>query len=176
MPEIQHALTLLYNGSVVAAECDAFVENELTNWRSILDPLISAKLASGGAIPAREYLRRQQCLRDLMQTAQSHFRDVDVIVSPTVPISPPTLTEVSDPENYRYNNAASLRNTYVGNALGLCALSMPVGLDELGLPVGLQLLAKPQNEESLLAVARAIENTLGNSQQRLGQPPLCPQS
>ncbi len=41
------------------------------------------------------------------------------------------------------------------------------------MPAGLMLLARHGQEETLLAVARAVERTLGTPVQRLGMPPLC---
>jgi len=65
-----------------------------------------------------------------------------------------------------------LRNTCIGNVLGLCGLTMPVGLDKANMPVGLLLTAKPFSEVRLLSVAAQIEKVLGNAKQRLGTAPL----
>ena len=90
----------------------------------------------------------------------------------TVPITPPTLTEVSTPEGYRRANRLALRNPGVLSLLGLCALSMPVGLDACGMPVGLMLAAAPRRDQVLLAAAQAIEGRLGTSVERLGLAPM----
>ena len=173
LPEAGEAMDLLRSGSVVSAECDAFLESELPELRPHLDPIITSRIADGGSIPAREFLLRQQRLRRLAQHADEKLATLDVIAAPTVPITPPRLTEVERIEDYRRLNMLSLRNTCVGNFLRLCGLSIPVGLDRAGLPVGLQLLARHGHEERLLAVGLALENILGTARQRLGVPPLC---
>ena len=66
---------------------------------------------------------------------------------------------------------ASLRNTTVGNLLGLCGITLPVGLDASGMPVGLQLLAKHGNDAKLLTIACRLETILGTPRQRLGLAP-----
>lgn len=174
LPEAADAIELLRSGSVVSAECDAFLEAELPDWRPLLDPIITMRIADGGAIPARDYVLRQQRIAALSRSAATRFSGIDVIASPTLPLTPPRLDEVSDLEGYRPRNGAALSNTCVGNFLNLCGISLPVGLDTAGMPVGLQLLAPHGQEEKLLAVATAVERVLGNPQQRLGRPPLCP--
>lgn len=172
LPEAAEAIELLHVGSVAAAECDAFLATELPEWRATLDPIVTARIADGGSIPAREYLLRRRRLRALAAAAGRRFAGLDVIVSPTVPITPPALEEVADIDGYRPRNLATLRNTCAGNYLDLCALSLPAGLDRAGLPVGLQLLAPHGAEERLLAVALAVERVLGTPPERLGAAPL----
>ncbi len=110
-------------------------------------------------------------LKKLASDVQSHFETVDLIACPTLPISPPALAEVSAVEGYAPRNVASLRNTVVGNVLGLCGITLPVGLDASGMPVGLQLLGKHGSDAKLLSMACRIEKILGTSRQRLGIAP-----
>ena len=98
---------------------------------------------------------------------------VDVVVGPTVTITPPTVDEISDGYSYRTNNMAALRNTRTGNLLTLSAVTIPVALDTAGMPVGLQIMAPLDEDERALAVALAFEKVLGDRTQRLGQPPMC---
>lgn len=172
IPEAGEAIELLHRGSVASAECDAFLEAELPDWRAHLDPIVSVRIADGGAIPARELLRRYRRLKQISQTAVTRFDGVDVIAAPTVPVTAPTVDEVADINAYRRLNLLALRNTCLANFLGLCAITIPVGLDAIGLPVGLQLYARHGEEERLLAVALVAERVLGMAQERLGTPPL----
>jgi len=73
-------------------------------------------------------------------------------------------------ETYRRDNGLALSNANVINALGLCAMSLPIGLDDAKMPVGLQLVGT--SEETLLSVAGALEEKLGTSQARLGIAPM----
>ena len=93
------------------------------------------------------------------------------MISPTVAISPPRVSDVNSIETYRPKNIGALRNTCAANYLGLCAITLPVGLDQSKMPVGLQLIAPRLHEETLLAIATCLENILGNAAQRLGTPP-----
>lgn len=172
MPEAAEAIALLRLGSVVSAECDAFLESELPAWRETLDPIITSRIADGGDIPAREYLLRLRRLKELGMMTAARFAKVDVIAAPTVAITPPALSEVGTVKQYRPSNFGTLRNTCVANYCRLCALTLPVGLDRAGMPVGLQLMAPHGSEERLLAVGRCIEDVLGDGRQRLGVAPM----
>ena len=174
VPEAGDAIELLHQGSVASAECDAFLEAELPEWRAHLDPIITVRIADGGAVPARELLSRYRRLKQMSNAAAARFDGVDVIAAPTVPVSPPSVTEVADINAYRRVNFMALRNTCLANYLGLCAITIPVGLDTAGLPVGLQLYARHGEDERLLAVALTAERVLGVARERLGTPPLAP--
>ena len=54
----------------------------------------------------------------------------------------------------------ALRNTTIGNQLGLCAITLPCGRDDNGLPIGLMLQSPPHTEEKLLSLAHAVELVL----------------
>ena len=174
IPQAKASIELMQTGSVVSAECDAFLEAELPGWREHLDPIIVMRIADGGAIPARELLLRYRRMGELARSAAESFAGVDVIAAPTIPVTPPAIDEVAEIAQYRRANMSMLRNTYVANFLGLCAITMPAGLDKAGMPVGLQLYGRAGDEERLLGVALAAERVLGTPRERLGAPPLVP--
>ncbi len=105
-----------------------------------------------------------------MAAATERMRQVDVLATPTVTISPPLLTDVEDLETYMRANRLASRTTNPANVLDLCAISMPCGLDGNGMPVGLQLTASSGDDELLLAYAYAAEKALGTVFDRLGTP------
>lgn len=85
----------------------------------------------------------------------------DAVLLPSVATSPPEIEPLLvDDAAYGVANSMALRNTTLGNQLGLCALTLPVGSDALGLPVGLMLQAAPGKDELLLRLGRALEMTL----------------
>jgi Asp-tRNA(Asn)/Glu-tRNA(Gln) amidotransferase A subunit family amidase len=72
---------------------------------------------------------------------------VDVLALPTVPtVAPPIAGPI--------NGMRILRNTWVFNASGVPALSLPCGRAG-GLPIGLQLVAARQQDARLLGIAAA---------------------
>ena len=174
LPEVRDAIGLLKAGNVTAAEIHEMLSSEMPEWLDTLDPLVSQRIHGGASMSATEYLKRRRHIHQLQLSANSRFESSDVVVSPTVPISPPRLIDVQQVDRYGPLNLMSLRNTCSGNTLGLCALTLPVGLDNSGLPVGLQIMARHGAEEKLLAIALCIEKIIGTSKDRLGTPAIPP--
>lgn len=170
LPETHDTTLLLGTGSVVSAECDEFVESELPEWRNTLGPVLKLRIDDGATLSARTLLERLRQLRDLSRRAAQRFQGVDLLVCPTIPISPPRLSEVQKLADYRKRNMLALRNTCIANYMGLCAVSIPVGLDGFGMPTALQCLAPANAERYLVAAAQTIERILGAPAERLGSP------
>lgn len=172
LPQTDEAYALFRQGSVVSSELDEFITNELPEWRGVLDPNIALRLSSALDLASDEIMKRRSQIAELTASMAASMAEIDVLVSPTVPVTAPLLSEVQDPKAYSANNLQALSNTCIGNILGLCAITMPVALDEKGIPIGLQLMAPGGTEDRLLATAMAFENKLGIAKDRLGRPPL----
>ncbi len=106
-----------------------------------------------------------------MNQAHKLFEHADVLVLPSNTISPPPVGDLADLDRYGEANAAILRPTYPISALGLTAISIPVGIDGNGMPIGLQLVAPGGQDEALLGVALATEREFGTASESLGRPP-----
>jgi len=84
---------------------------------------------------------------------------VDVLVTPTTPITAPRIGE----ESVRMGGAdapvimAMIRCTAPFNATRLPALSLPCGFTRAGLPVGMQIAGRPFDEATVLRVGHAYE-------------------
>ncbi len=173
LPEGEEVYRLFRRGGIVAAEFYAFLSARLPDWIATLDPVVTARFENAREMPAYEYVNRRHLIERCSASADERLEAVDVVVMPTVAITPPRLAEVSAIEGYKEANLMALRNTSIGNMLTLCALTIPVALDEAGMPVGLQLLARRGHEHRLLAIGRAFERKLGTARERLGVAPLC---
>ena len=76
---------------------------------------------------------------------------------PTAPNMPPDAARLmEDDEYYRTENLLTLRNTRVGNLMGLSALTLPTGIAS----TGIMLLGQPFGEEALLRLGAAVEAAL----------------
>ncbi|HEU0060468.1 MAG TPA: amidase [Hyphomicrobiaceae bacterium] len=96
---------------------------------------------------------------------QAHFRDYDLLLSPTTPVSPfpwrsPYLAELE---------GRPLRNYYHWLALTYCislvtnpAISLPCGLDEHGLPFGVQVIGRFRGDVELVNAAEAMETAFAS--------------
>lgn len=171
VPQCEQVYEIFCKGGLAAPELAAYMQANFPEKIERLDPVVRARVEGAEQISSVEYLRRKAVLKQSGEQAVSIFDDVHVLITPTVAISPPLLSEVASAADYGKANLLALRNTSIGNLFGWCALSMPVGLDGNRMPVGMQLMAPPMQEPRLLGIAALIERHLGNQFQLLGQAP-----
>src|SRR5208282_5282574 len=113
---------------------------------------------SGAKISAADALRASRDLQASRHAIQEVFHDVDVLLTPTVPIPPPLIAELREhPEELRPREVLMLRNTRPFNVWGIPTISIPCGFTKSGLPIGLQLAAAPWRGIVLLQAARQYE-------------------
>lgn len=172
LPRTDEAYQLFQQGGLAASELAAFLNTELPDMIDVLDPNVAARIKAADDIAAWEYVRRRNVIEALSASAAERLVHVDALLTPTVAITPPILDSLVPDGAYPKANMLALRNTVMGNFMGLCGLTLPVGKDAAGLPVGLQLLAGPWLDTRLLALGQAIEAKLGNSLAILGEPPM----
>lgn len=159
--EATEAYELFLRGGLAGVELAAFLSDSLPELVDRLDPAVRDRVRASEAMTAVEYLHRRSRLASLAASASVRLREVDAMITPTVAVSPPALSELRDLDGYRRINLLALRNTSIGNLLGLCAISIPAGRDALGLPVGMQLLAPAGRDGRLLGLAIEAELALG---------------
>ncbi|MBM1689747.1 amidase [Sulfitobacter geojensis] len=81
----------------------------------------------------------------------------DAVLMPTAPILPPNLARLEeDHAYYLAENLLALRNTRIGNLLGLSALTLPTDTPSCGL----MMCCPPDMEELLLRLGAAAEEAL----------------
>ncbi|MEH6727323.1 MAG: amidase family protein, partial [Hyphomicrobiales bacterium] len=80
------------------------------------------------------------------------------LLFPTVAMTAPALAPLeADDDLFARTNLKVLRNTMLGNFLGMPGVSLPIGVDTNGLPIGALISARSGQDDRLLAVAKAIE-------------------
>ncbi|MEM7724768.1 MAG: Asp-tRNA(Asn)/Glu-tRNA(Gln) amidotransferase subunit GatA [Cyanobacteria bacterium P01_A01_bin.45] len=100
------------------------------------------------------YLKAQKVRTLIKKDFEKAFSQVDVLVSPTVPV---TAFKAGEKTNDPLNMYLIDLMTIPVNLAGLPGISIPCGFDESGLPIGLQLIGKVLGEEQLFQVAYAYE-------------------
>jgi len=88
---------------------------------------------------------------DRHSIAARAFKEIDVLLLPTVPTTTPLVKDALHPQ------ALSPEHTMFANYFGLPAVSVPCGLDAHGLPVGLQMVAAPWDETAVLQLAHQYQ-------------------
>jgi aspartyl-tRNA(Asn)/glutamyl-tRNA(Gln) amidotransferase subunit A len=136
-------------------------------WRDVIeaDPdkmfaPIRERFRGGKAISATDYVGGWQRLDALRAAWQARVAGYDAVLMPTAPNLPPDHARLmEDEEYYVTENLLTLRNTRVGNLMGLCAVTLPTGVASCGI----MLCGTPFQEERLLRVAKAVEDVLAST-------------
>lgn len=104
-----------------------------------------------------KYYKRAQKLREQLRADfEKAFANVDVILTPTMPVPPFKLGEkLDDPLKMWLIDAYTVSI----NPVGLPAMSVPIEPSPDGLPIGMQLIAPHFKEEILFNFAYFIEQT-----------------
>jgi aspartyl-tRNA(Asn)/glutamyl-tRNA(Gln) amidotransferase subunit A len=113
----------------------------------------------GRLVTGPDYLKAEQYRSVLMDDFRDLFRQADLIIGPTLPVTAPRVgdTTVAVVGGEESALAATWRLTYPYNLTGLPAISIPCGFDGNGLPIGLQIAGRPFEEEMVLRAAHAYE-------------------
>lgn len=118
---------------------------------------IRERFRGGNAFSAPEFVSAWIRLEELRRSWHTRFSGFDAVLTPTAPILPPDAERLmSDSSYYIQENLLALRNTRIGNLMGLSAITLPTGTPSCGL----QLLGAPFGEERLLRIASAAEAAL----------------
>jgi len=117
------------------------------------------------------YYGRAQKVRELIRRDFAEaFQKVDALISPTSPVPAFPLGERSSDPLQMYLADVF---TIAANLAGICGISLPCGFaqmqHEVQLPIGLQLLGRALDEERILQIAHAYEQSTTWHKQR---PPL----
>jgi aspartyl-tRNA(Asn)/glutamyl-tRNA(Gln) amidotransferase subunit A len=163
LPGAAEVYEIYFRGGIVAPELYRFLKCELPDWMETLDPRVKRRIDAARHLEAWEYIDRKAIYASFNRQAVEALKAVDVLVTPTTPITAPALQDFADDESYGKLNMRALKNTSIVSFLGLCALSLPTGRDAAGMPVGLQLIAPPTGEAKLLAVAGAFERAFARA-------------
>lgn len=173
LPHFADARERFARASLFGVEGRSFIDEHYPDRLKTLDANIKARFDLATEVSAVDYYTEQRQIDRLCNEVDYLLRHVDVLVAPTVPLTPPTAAEVSDADKYLHANGMMTRNTQPINLLALCAITLPVALDKAGMPVGLQLIGRHGDEERLFAAALAVEHALGKPRDRIGLPPMC---
>ncbi len=98
--------------------------------------------------------RRLNALREIFYAETAAY---DAILIPTAANLPPDVARLDTDDDYFVTeNLLTLRNTRVGNLMGLCALTLPTGVPS----TGIMLMAHPGHDARLLRLGAAAEAAL----------------
>jgi aspartyl-tRNA(Asn)/glutamyl-tRNA(Gln) amidotransferase subunit A len=160
IPNLQYGLGAIF--AIELASSAAYHDSALRDGRTEhFQPDVRTLVEIGRFVTAPDYLKAEQVRRLLMEDFRRAFDDVDVMLSPTTPLTAWKVDEstVAIGGHDESVLAASWRLTYPFNLTGLPAISLPCGFDRRGLPIGLQIAGRPFDELTVLRAAHAYERS-----------------
>ncbi len=118
---------------------------------------IRDRFRAGKAFSGPDYVAAWATLRRVRQDWLQATAGFDAVLCPTSPILPPNHDRLlTDSDYYVTENLLALRNTRIGNLMGLCALTLPTDTPSCGI----SLMAPPKHEDALLRIGSAAERAL----------------
>ncbi|MCV6825712.1 MULTISPECIES: amidase [Halocynthiibacter] len=138
-----------------------FASEAYGTWKSVIEkapekmfPEILERFRGGADFTAADYVAAWLDVDRIRAEWCAIVAGYDAIILPTAPILPPNLKRLKTDHSYYVKmNLLALRNTRIGNLLGLCALTLPTGVPS----TGISLMGQPMQEERLLRIGRAAE-------------------
>jgi aspartyl-tRNA(Asn)/glutamyl-tRNA(Gln) amidotransferase subunit A len=135
--------------TIAEAEAHAFHEPWLAHSAHLYSPSVRERLLSGSTISASRYIAALREMERWRSAIAEVFSEIDLIVTPTVPVKPVPVGTLLDLD--------LIRNTNAFNVFGLPTISVPCGFTSEGLPIGLQIAGPHLNESRVLQFAHAYE-------------------
>lgn len=140
------------------AESYAYHKPYVERSPELYQPATLGRIKAGEKISGDEIERGKRELAASRVAVKKIFEEIDVLVTPTVPIAPPLIADLKqNPDQLRPIELLMLRNTRPFNVWGIPAISVPCGFTRDGMPIGLQLAGAPWNPDIGFHLAHKYE-------------------
>ncbi len=154
-PEVAEALTLA--GTLFTAEAYGIWRETIEAAPDRMFPRILERFRAGSEVAAVDFVAGWRRLEVLKAVWADRVKGFDAVILPTSPILPPDADRLmTDQDYYVTENLLALRNTRVGNMMGVCGLTLPTSQPSCGIT----LLAPAFEEGRLLRLGAAAERAL----------------
>lgn len=152
VPEAKEAVDL--SGVLITSEAYGLWKQVIEANPDSMYSEILTRFRIGSKPNAADYVAGWVQLEAARAAYDSATAGYDAVIGPSSAILPPNLERLNTEEEYYITeNLLSLRNTRVGNMLGLCGLTLPTGTPSCGI----MFLCAPNFEEQLLRIGAAAE-------------------
>ncbi|MGG1663928.1 amidase [Brevibacillus sp. NRS-1366] len=157
----------------IQAEAYAVHERTILEHANDLDSEVRERLISSKEVRGYQYVQVQHQRKRLIQQFNDSFGEVDVLLTPTLPILPTNIDqrEVMIGDYQEGVRQALLRLTSPTNFTGNPGLSIPCGFSKSGLPIGFQLIGMHREEAQLYQFGYAYEQTNSMKSSSTGNNP-----
>ncbi|MEL7465733.1 MAG: amidase [Pseudomonadota bacterium] len=151
-PEVAEALPLSF--PLFVAEAWAEWGETIAEKGDLMFAPVRERFQSGEGVDAATYIRNWTRIRALRKVWDARVAAYDAVLIPSAPILPPDAERLmTDHDYFVTENLLALRNTRIGNVMGLCALTLPTATPSCGL----MMMGKPFGEAALCRLGAAAE-------------------
>ncbi|MEM8576651.1 MAG: amidase family protein [Pseudomonadota bacterium] len=155
VPAVSDAMSL--TGPLIPSEAYGLWHQVIEAAPDKMFPEILQRFRQGRDVSSADYVAGWARLEAARRDYDAATAGFDAVLAPTSAILPPNLERLNiEDDYYKRANLLALRNTRIGNLLGLCALTLPTGVPSCGV----MLMAGPGMEERLLRLGVAAEAAL----------------
>lgn len=163
LPEVDELAAINAAGGLPAAESWAWHRALLSAREADYDPRVALRIRRGEAMSAADYIGVLNARAGWIARMTPRLAPFDALLSPTVPMVAPLVSDLAADAAFFSTNARLLRNPSVVNMLDGCALSLPC--HQAGeMPVGLMVWHSALHDDSVLDVSLAIERALSDAE------------
>ncbi len=147
------------NVAVLLPEAASVHRARLANRGDDYSPAVRYRLEAGLDIPAVDYIHAQRARAMFGDKMAKAMQEVDVLITPTVPIQTPTIAETTPQPGASYAAAGGEYPNFTGvfNATGQPSLSVNCGFTEDGMPIGMMISGKSFDDALVLGVGDAYQ-------------------
>ena len=151
LPAAAHGLEAAW---IVGVEAWATWGDTIEAHPGAMYPMIRARFETGLGHDAVRYARAKAALERTRGAWLAETAEADAVLAPTTAGTAPGVALLEgDDQAYVAANLRALRNTRIGNMLGIAALTLPTATPM----AGLMLMGPPLSESRLLALGAAVE-------------------
>ena len=154
-PSVDRAMPL--SATLFAAEAYGIWRDVIEAKPDLMFGQVRERFRGGAKVSAADYVAARTLLDRLRADYLRETGGYDAVLLPTCPILPPEVARLeTDTDYYIERNLMTLRNTRIGNLMGLPGLTVPTGTPS----VGLLIQTPPRTGSRLLRIGAAVESAL----------------
>lgn len=151
----------------MALASDLFTAEAWATWGDLIEdkgdlmhPPVRARFEVGREVNGAAYAAAWAKIGELRAAWADRVAGFDAVLIPTSPILPPEVSRLlADDDFFTSENLLALRNTRIGNLLGLCGLTMPTPTPSCGV----QFMGRAFDEARLLRIGAAAERIVAET-------------
>jgi aspartyl-tRNA(Asn)/glutamyl-tRNA(Gln) amidotransferase subunit A len=146
-------------GGISAVEAYLHHRTQIAEAGEGYDQRVRRRIELGALISAPDYVDLLASRKKLIAEFNRAMAGFDALIMPTTCNAPPAISALARDEEYLRLNFLSLRNTFTGNFLDCCGISLPMHRHGAA-PTGFMLMAPHGRDRLIFSAAQMVEAAL----------------